>query len=314
MIREIKVNRRPSLVLRVFKLIFRIIRFFTHKKVEFDVPRHRRELDRGAWFMPRFRKVAYEKLQVNGLKAEWITPNKVKYPEKVLYYLHGGAYAVCSIETHRRLVARLAYLTGMKALMIEYRMAPEHPFPTAIDDAAGGFNWLLEQGYSSKNIVIGGDSAGGGLSVTSMLRLRDTQQPLPAFALLVSPWTDLEGTGESNITKDLPDSVLNNPALVWHGKLYAGKESLRHPMISPIYADLTGLPPLYIVVGEEELIYNDSTRLAEKADACGVNVTLEKWAHMFHVWQVYDFIMPEANASLHEMAKRMQQMLEEPVA
>lgn len=278
------------------------------------MPRHRKELDRGAWFMPRFRKVDYKKLEVNGLKAEWITPKKLKHPDKVLYYLHGGAYAVCSIETHRRLVARLAYLTGVKALMIEYRMAPESPFPAAIDDAVTGFNWLQQQGYDAKDIVIGGDSAGGGLSVTTMLQLRDTQQPLPAFALLISPWTDLEGTGDSNTSKDLPDSVLNNPALIWHGKLYAGKESLRHPMISPIYADLTGLPPLYIVVGEEELIYDDSVRLAQKADSCGVEVTLEKWAHMFHVWQIYDFIMPEANTSIHEMAKRIEQMLKEQAA
>lgn len=240
--------------------------------------------------------------------AERITPDGARH-DKVLYYLHGGAYALGSLNTHRRMIALLAKEAGITAFAIDYRLAPEHIFPAALIDSVQGYRWLLDQGYKPEDIIIAGDSAGGGLSVATLLKLREEAVPLPAAAVLLSPWTDLEGIGESNRRPQRRDSLLHNEGLNWHGKLYAGAEDLRNPFISPIYADCEGLPPMMIQVGKIELLYNDSTRMAGKARSCGIEVELVEWEHTFHVWQILDFLLPESRESIKQMGAYMRKHL-----
>ncbi len=289
-------------------MAFWVIRFFTGKPMP-DVIRMRKAMDFWAPLVLRRPKhVSYQPIVIDGVPAERITPEGARH-DKVLYYLHGGAYALCSLKTHRRLIARLAKAAGITAYAMEYRMAPEHVYPAALDDAVKGYVWLLHQGYKPEDIVIAGDSAGGGLAMSTLFKLRDLGIAQPAAAVLLSPWADLEGSGESNKRTRRRDSLLHNEGLLWHGRLYAGETDLRDPFISPIYGDCDGLPPIMIQVGELELIYNDSTRMAEKAASCGIEVELVEWGHTFHVWQIYDFMLPEATESIKQMGEYMKKKL-----
>lgn len=290
----------PSFMLRIMLFIFSVLRFFTGTRTETNVPKHRKLIERLARLLPHYKGATNTAFNIDGMPAEWIKPYKAD-PKKVLYYLHGGAYAVCSINTHRRMIGKIASRAGVIALAIEYRMAPEDLFPAAVDDAVKGYQYLLDQGFEASDIVIGGDSAGGGLSVALMVKLKDMGLPLPKTAILLSPWTDLEGIGESNTKYDIPSSIINNKALVYHGKLYAGKEDVQNPLISPIYADLSGLPPFLVTASRTELIYNDSTRLVEKAVNDGDEVTFITYPNPMHVWQVFDFLLPEARRSIAEL-------------
>jgi epsilon-lactone hydrolase len=303
-----KVGERRSWQLIVIRFLLRFVRIFIGKRLP-TVARMRKDMDRAArWFLPRAKNVTVQKLSIAGLKAERITPNVARH-DKALYYLHGGAYALCSIETHRRMIAKIAEAAGITAFAFEYRMAPEHIYPAAVEDAVAGYQYLLAEGYKPEDIIIGGDSAGGGLSAVTLLKLKELNLPLPAGAVLLSPWGDLEGAGESNKIPRRRDSVLTNEALVWHGKLYAGTADLHNPFISPIYGDYTGLPPIMIQVGAVELIHSDSVRIAAKAEAAGVKVELVEWGHTFHVWQMYDLILPEARESIQQMGTFMKKQL-----
>lgn len=294
--------------MKVFRFFLRIIRLFTGNRLP-PVARMRRDMDRGAGlFLRRPKHVSYHSFDIGGIPAERITPNGARH-DKVLYYLHGGAYALCSLHTHRRMIARIAQAAGITAYAIEYRMAPEHVFPAALDDALLGYQWLLQQGFKPEDIIIAGDSAGGGLSVATLLKLKEQCLPMPAAAVLLSPWTDLEGIGDSNKLPRRNDSVLHNEGLIWHGKLYAGPTDIRNPFVSPIYAQCENLPPIMIQVGQLELLYNDSTRMAEKLQAGGVEVELVEWGHTFHVWQIYDFFLPEAKESIQQMGDYMKRKL-----
>jgi acetyl esterase/lipase len=243
------VGEKASWQLKVFRFFLRIIRIFVGRKLP-TVPRMRKDMDRAASiFLRRPKHVSYQPLDMDGIPAERITPDGARH-DKVLYYLHGGAYALCSLHTHRRMIALIAKAAGITAYAIEYRMAPEHVFPAALDDALKGYQWLLQQGFKPEDIVIAGDSAGGGLSVATLLKIKELCLPMPAAAVLLSPWTDLEGIGNSNKLPRRNDSVLHNDGLIWHGKLYAGKTDIRNPFISPIYAQCDNLPPIMIQVGQ----------------------------------------------------------------
>lgn len=234
-----------------------------------------------------------------GVHGEWIEVKQVA-SARVILYLHGGAYYMGSCESHRSLCWRLARAAKARVLLIEYRLAPEDPFPAAVEDAVGVYKELIHGGeYTPASIAIAGDSAGGGLTAATLLSLRDANIELPACAVLLSPWTDLAGTGESMTTRASydpwldPDSIRKAPAL------YTSEETLTHPLASPLYADLHGLPPLLIHVGDHECLLDDSTRFAEKAEAAGVDVTLHIWDEMWHVFQ--SFPMPEADVAIAEI-------------
>jgi acetyl esterase/lipase len=238
--------------------------------------------------------------QVNGVPGEWLESQDAA--QSVLLYLHGGGYFACSAETHRPITAYYA-MHGFRVFAPSYRLAPENPFPAAVDDATAVYRGLLAEGYSPQRIVVAGESAGGGLSLSLMLVLRAAGTPLPAAAALFSPWTDLAATGESVRTNSRRCAMFDGNAAGPTARLYLGTADPRNPLASPLYADLSGLPPLLIHVGADETLRDDSTRLAAKARAAGVTVESKVWPVVPHAWQLAPQLIPEARQSLHESAE-----------
>jgi acetyl esterase/lipase len=237
--------------------------------------------------------------QVNGIPGEWV--ESADSTEKVLLYLHGGGYFGCSAETHRPITVWFA-MHGFRVFAPNYRLAPENPFPAAVDDATSAYRGLLAAGLSSQSIVIAGDSAGGGLALSLLLVLRAAGTPLPAAAALFSPWTDLAATGDSIRTNTARCAMFHGAAISPTARWYLGDADPKNPLASALYADLGGLPPLLIHVGANEVLRDDSTRLAEKARAAGVPVELKVWPVVPHVWQLAPQLIPEARQSLRETA------------
>lgn len=235
------------------------------------------------------------------IPAGWLAPDG-DLSGAVIYYLHGGGYVFGAMTTYRDLLTRLTRLTRARALWLDYRLAPECPFPAAVDDALAGYRWLLEQGVAPERIVIAGESAGGGLALATMLAARDADLPLPAGAALMSPWTDLTGLSATAITRADVDPMLVGAHIGEGGRRYLRDADPRHPLASPLYADLQGLPPLLIHVGDCEVLLDDSRKLAERARQAGVAVTLRVWDGMFHAFPIFAFL-PEAREAIEEMAE-----------
>ena len=239
-------------------------------------------------------------VDANGVPAEWVKPSKEE--PGVILYLHGGAYVAGSPRTHRNLTTRLAEATNHWLLAIDYRMAPEHPHPAAVEDAVAAYRFLLDGAASPKQIAVVGDSAGGGLSVALLVALKDAGLPMPGCAVPISPWTDLEGIGESWTTRADADPMIDPDDLRKKGAMYAGA-SLRAPTAAPIYADLAGLPPMLIPVGDAEVLLDDSLTLAKVAREAGVDVTLDHQPEMIHVWPLFAGMTPESDAALERIAE-----------
>lgn len=245
-----------------------------------------------AKMFPLAADVRTETVDAGGVPAEWVSVPESR-ADRVVLYLHGGGYVIGSCATHRELASRIARSARARALVLEYRLAPEHPFPAAVDDALAAYRWLLGTGVAPARVAVAGDSAGGGLTLATLLALRDRKQPLPACGVCMSPWTDLEGTGRSAQPGGADDPLLKLEGLREMAGHYA-KASLRDPLAAPLYADYRGLPPLLIQVGTREILLDDSTRVAEKARAAGVDVTLDPWEGLIHVWQLFGPNVPEA--------------------
>ncbi|RJP34996.1 MAG: alpha/beta hydrolase [Actinobacteria bacterium] len=249
----------------------------------------------------RIKGVRYEALDISGMPAEWAIPQDARDGQAILY-LHGGAYVVGSIASHRMLVSQLAKEAGCRALAVEYRLAPENPFPAAVEDAVKVYEWLIARGYKAGNTVLAGDSAGGGLAVAAMLSLRDAGSPMPAAAMLLSPWTDMEVSGDC-VKNVRDDPMLSARALRREAAMYLGGEDPRHPLASPIYAELYGLPTMLIQAGTREILLDDARRLAERAREAGTEVELDVWEGMFHVWQFFAPLVPESNAAVAKLGR-----------
>jgi monoterpene epsilon-lactone hydrolase len=230
--------------------------------------------------------------ELGGVHGEWIDMPESS-PDRVVLYLHGGGYVIGSVQTHRSLVARIARDAGARCFSLDYRLAPENVWPAAVEDAVSAYRALVASGVVPGRIVLAGDSAGGGLTLATLLSLRDAGDALPAAAICLSPWTDLEGTGASHFDPDIHDPMINLPGLQLMGQLYAGA-NVRNPLASPLHGDFRGLPPLYILVGTRERLLDDSLRVAEKARAAGVSVQLEKGEGLIHVWPMFGDDVPEA--------------------
>nr|ATZ76733.1 Lip142 [uncultured bacterium] len=245
---------------------------------------------------------ATEPLVIDGVPAEWITgPGATD--AATIYYLHGGGHTIGSIASHRGLISRLSKASGARALAIDYRLAPENPYPAGLEDSLKAYRWLLAQGVDPNTIVIAGDSAGGNLALTTLLALKDAGDPLPAATVLLSPWTDMLSTGDSYKTrKDLDPMIPADEALT-AARMYANGADLRDPLLSPLYGDLSGLPPMLIHVGDHEVLLDDSTVLAANAKAAGVDTTLEVWPQMIHVWQFFAPMVPEATEAIDKIGK-----------
>lgn len=256
---------------------------------------HQRKLMRPEAFrVPR--DVRITAATVGGVRGEWVEASADG--DAVMLYLHGGGYFAMSPETHRPITCAFAR-QGFRVFAADYRLAPEHPFPAAVEDAAAVYLGLLAEGVDARTLVVAGDSAGGGLSVALLLSLRDAGTALPAGCVLFSPWTDLAATGDSIRTNDRRCALFFGEGIASAAKYYLGDADPKNPLVSPLYADLSGLPPMLIHVGENEVLRDDSTRLEKRARAPGSEVTLKIWPVVPHDWQMVP-MMPEAKASLRE--------------
>jgi epsilon-lactone hydrolase len=230
--------------------------------------------------------IALEAVDAGGVPAEWsLAPGSDR--ARVLLFFHGGGYCSGSIASHRDMVTRVGRAGGVRTLALGYRLAPEHPFPAALDDALAAYGFLLDQGIAPDKIAIGGDSAGGGLTLATMIRLRDTGKPLPGCAWLVSPWVDLQMTGASLAEKADVDPLIQKPYLEELASAYLAGADPAGPLVSPLHADLAGLPPLLVQVGSAETLLDDALRIARRAGAADVPVNLEVWPHMIHAWHLW---------------------------
>jgi epsilon-lactone hydrolase len=227
-----------------------------------------------------------ERVDADGVEAEWST-SPAADPTRAILFLHGGGYISGSIDSHRPLATAIGRAAGARTLALGYRRAPEHPFPAALEDAMSGYRFLLEQGIAPGRIAIAGDSAGGGLTIASMVAARDRRLPLPSCGWCISPWVDLENTGATMATKAAVDPLIQKPYLMELAKDYLGGASPRTPLASPLYADLHGLPPVLIQVGSAETLLDDSVRLAGALGAADDVVTLEVWPDMIHAFPLF---------------------------
>lgn len=241
-----------------------------------------------------------KQVDIYGINAEWLIADEAS-DEKVMLYLHGGGYVSGSIQSHRVLCIPLAEHTGVRILTPEYRLAPEHPFPAALEDVLSVYLWLLEQGYESKNIFLAGDSAGGGLSLAAVLSLREKGKKLPAGLICISPWADMSLSGDTYRTNEKSEPVLNIESLSEWAAAYADRSKHRDLLVSPVYADYQDFPPLLIQVGSEEVLLDDARMIAEKAKAAGVDVSLSVYEGMWHVWHTFGTSLPEARVAFEEI-------------
>lgn len=280
---------------------FRTLLKVSKATYDWDAPveKQRAMVDKNAGMIKAPKEMAVERAVAGGVPGEWLSMPGSR-ADRVLLHFHGGGYAMGSCVTHRGMVARLAGACGGRAFLPEYRLAPENPFPAALEDALAAYRGLLQTGIMPQNIIISGDSAGGGLAVATLVSLRDGGLPQPAAAVCLSPWTDLALTGESLTIRAKADPWLVRRAAEIQAAYYCGNNDPRNPLISPLYADLRGLPPLLIQVGEDEILLSDSTRLVERAREAGVDVTLDIWPGMWHVWHCLAPKLPEASRAIEQ--------------
>ncbi|OWY19258.1 alpha/beta hydrolase [Sphingobacteriales bacterium UPWRP_1] len=267
-----------------------------------NVSRMRHSFERITHRLPMPPQVHFSPFFAGNTEASWFLP-QVADPHKVILFLHGGGYATGSINTAKSLIAKIALETGIKAIAINYRLAPEHPFPAALQDSVAIYEYLLNQGYLPQNICIAGSSAGGGLALSTLQALKINNTALPAVAVCLSPWTDLAGTGKSVKNNARKDPMLIAKLIPEWATQYAGKETLFNPLISPLYGNAAGLPPTLLQVGTHEILLDDSVRYAEMARNHGVDVTLEVWQNMIHGWQLHWGLLPEANRAIGNIAR-----------
>lgn len=246
--------------------------------------------------------VVVESFQLEDLPAAWVHPTCAQAGQVILY-LHGGGYVQGSLANYRMLSGQLAETLQIPLLFPEYRLAPEQPFPAALEDALKAYRWLVEQGYAPEKIVICGDSAGGGLALATTLALREAGDSLPAAVVCLSPWTDLTFQGQSHQTQAKAEAVLTTEGLRAWAAFYSGQENPANPLISPVYANFQGFPPLLIQVGGNEILLDDARRVAEQAQAAGVAVTLQVWEGLFHVWPALGDLIPESRQAFEAIGQ-----------
>lgn len=279
-----------------------LLMFSVRRRDTFDLASFRTDFERFAKLFPPLPEVEIETVLVGGVRVERSIPAAAGGRRQVLFF-HGGGYVSGSLGTHREMVSRWASLTGTEFLAADYRLAPEHPFPAALEDALAIYRGLLQGGAEPRKLAVAGDSAGGGLTVALLKALRDAGDPLPAAAVLFSPWVDLTLVGESIIRREKEDKALQRSILERTSELYLAGENPAHPLVSPLFGSLAGLPPMLIQVGTAELLLDDSRRLAEKILKQDGEVELRVWEAMIHGWQLYSSFLPEGQAALEEAAE-----------
>ncbi len=240
---------------------------------------------------------------LGGVAGESVLAPGAGDKEAVLYF-HGGGYVIGSPRTHRTLTGKLSQTSDAVVKAIDYRLAPENPFPAALDDALAAYRALLEN-YPAEKIAVSGDSAGGGLAFALLLKLREEGLPMPACAAPISPWTDLTGQSATLVSLADKDPMVQKEPLLEMAALYHGKQSAKNPFVSPLFADLSGLPPLLVLVGSDETLLDDSRAIHKNAQSAGVQSTLEIWPDMIHVWPMFHTFLPEGAQALDKIGKFM---------
>ena len=250
-------------------------------------------------------------VDAGGVTAEWVVADNSD-PDRRLLYLHGGGYVICSPATHRDLAGRIAQAAGVSLLVLDYRLAPEHPYPAAVDDAVAALKWMTDNGPhgagAASATFVAGDSAGGGLTLATLIAARDGGLRMPDAAVTISAWADLAGTGETMRTRADVDPMVNEPLLQRMRQAYLQGGEATQPLASPLYADLRGLPPLLMQVGDAEVLLDDTTRVAEKAKAAGVEVTVEVYPEMVHIFQIFAPILPEGQQAIERIGAFLKSM------
>ena len=265
-----------------------------------NVEKFRANQDATARALPN--QVVGSMVDAAGVPAEMQKPDGAT-DENLIVYFHGGGYVGGSIASHRNLTGHLALHSRCRVLSVEYRLAPEHPHPAAVEDAVTSYEWAVAQGYEPGKIALAGDSAGGGLTAACLLALRDRDIQPPAAAMMISPWLDMGFTGKSMVANEGHDSSISAMGMPRIRELFLGDTPINDPLASPLEADLEGLPPLLIQVGDEEVLLSDSQRFAEKANDAGVHVELRVWPEMFHVWHACAGLFQEAADAIDEMVE-----------
>ena len=250
--------------------------------------------------------VIRESVSADGVPCDWIIPENSP-ADRALLYLHGGGFVFGQTPPHLQMGAYLAKKMGVRILMVDYRLAPQYPFPAALDDCVTAYHWLLKQGFNAGNITVAGDSAGGNLTITSLMKLRDNGDPLPAAAACLSPVADL--TKRHDSAGDYKDPLLPVKAMQYYSDSYVGSHDTRDPLISPVFGDWHGLPPLLVHAGEDEILREDAVRVETLAKAADVDVRLEIYPRMWHVWQI-NLSLPQAIQSLDDIAQFIKAHLE----
>lgn len=247
--------------------------------------------------------IKIESINIDGILAEWQVVPKAR-KDHVLLYFHGGGHVVGSPKYSRLITVEIAKITRLKVLSIDYRLAPEHPFPAGLEDCIASYKWLLKEGYSPKNIIIGGESAGGNLCFATLIKLRDEGLTLPTGAIALSPVLDYTSESQTIYSNAATDPILADVGIFWWNFVYVKNADSYNPYISPIYADLKGLPPLLLQVSTSEMLHDSSTRFFERAKAAGIDITLQEWDDMMHVWQNFGiYILNESREAIDKIGE-----------
>ena len=270
----------------------------------------RKETETAGSLIPLPRNIKYKRVAAGNVDAEWITCGEVN-ENKIFMFMHGGGYYRGSVAATRATVARISAEAKVKCLSIEYRLAPEHPFPAAIDDTYSAYQWLVNEGISPKHIIVSGQSAGGGLCLALLLKIKENNISQPLGAVALSPWTDLSQSGKTMIKNEKIDPVINKKYLDRFAKLYFPDLKNMSHLASPIIGDLSGLPDILIQVGSAETMLDDSTRFYEKAKKANVNAKLEIWENMFHGWHSSAHILKDAENAIVSIGKFCRKLLKQ---
>lgn len=254
-----------------------------------DIDKHRQSQDRIGALFGTEKRVEYIPVEKEGVTGEWIRVSRAHMKKYVILYCHGGGYSTGSTVYARTLTTKLAESTSMDVFCFGYRLAPEHPYPAAVQDGMEAWNYLMYLGYGARDVIVAGDSAGGNLALSLVLKLKSENRILPRGLLLLSPWTDLTASGKSHVSRQKVDPVLDAEYLERMTQNYAAGQDLKNPFISPLFGDMTGFPPTYIQVGDNEILLSDATRLHKKMVKANVSVKIDVYKGMWHVFQMSPF-------------------------
>lgn len=243
--------------------------------------------------------ITTEGVDADGVPAEWVAASDAG--SGAILYLHGGGYVTGSVISHRGMAANLSRTSGCRVLTIDYRLAPENKHPAQVQDAHTAYRWMLNNGVDASSLFVAGDSAGGGLTVATLLKARDSGDPMAAAGVCISPWVDMEGNGDSMKSKAGVDPMVSYEGLMDMATHFLGYGDRRDPLAAPLHADLAGLPPLLIIVGTAETLLDDAVRLHEKAESAGVDSTLEIWEDMVHIWPWFAPFLPEGQQAMEQI-------------